>query len=178
MITATWAGSLSGSRPKTWRGSDFKNFLFFFGKDFIQPLDILVGHFLNLFLALISMQVLALDFQFEVPVKLNQIPRGIPQAKIECDVYAKIDKNQLIASGYSIRGIDSGRGQLNENFSVVASYLPDWRDSAAGSYQCRLLLLTPWAKPSWQAPSAEHSLPELVPAEQAEAITIVSGAIN
>ncbi len=132
----------------------------------------------TLLLTLFSIHAHALDFLFEVPVKLDLIPKGIPQAKIVCDVYSKIDKKQLIATGYSIRAIHSTRGSLNENISVRASYLPDWRDATAGSFHCRLLLLTPWASPSWQSPSVDNSLPDLVPRENTEVITTVSGAID
>jgi len=133
---------------------------------------------LTVFLTLFSVQAHALDFVFEVPVKLDLIPKGIPQAKIECQVYSKIDSKQLIATGYSIRAIRSTRGELNENVEVTASYLPDWRDAAAGSYQCRLLLLTPWAKPSWQSPSADSRLIDIQPRENTRAITTVSGVIH
>lgn len=133
---------------------------------------------LTILLSLFSLQVHALDFLFEVPVKLDLIPKGIPQAKIECEVYSKIDSKQLIATGYSIRAIRSSRGTLNENVEVRASYLPDWRDSAAGSYQCRLLLLTPWAKPSWQSPSSDNGLIDIQPRENTEAVTTVSGIIR
>lgn len=133
---------------------------------------------LTILLSLLSFQAHALDFVFEVPVRLDLIPKGIPQAKIECEVYSKIDSKQLIAKGYSIRAIRSSRGELNENVEVTASYLPDWRDSAAGSYQCKLLLLTPWAKPSWQTPSADTSLFDLQPRENTQATTIVSGVIR
>lgn len=133
---------------------------------------------LTILLSLFSMQLHALDFVFEVPVRLDLIPKGIPQAKIECEVYSKIDSKQLIARGYSIRAIGSSRGELNENVEVRASYLPDWRDAAAGSYQCRLLLLTPWAKPSWQSPSSNPGLIDLQPRENTEATTRVSGVIR
>ena len=133
---------------------------------------------LIIFLSLFSVQAHALDFLFEVPVKLDLIPKGIPQAKIECEVYSKIDNKQLIATGYSIRAIRSSRGELNENVEVRASYLPDWRDAAAGSYQCKLLLLTPWAKPSWQSPSPDTGLIDIQPRENTEATTTVSGIIR
>lgn len=129
-------------------------------------------------LSLFSVQAFALDFVFEVPVKLDLIPKGIPQAKIECEIYSKIDRKQLIASGYSIRAIHSVRGELNEIVEVRASYLPDWREATAGSYQCKLLLLTPWAKPSWQSPANDGSLPDLMPKENTQAITTVSGSIH
>ena len=134
--------------------------------------------FLTLFSLQYSIQAHALDFLFEVPVKLDLIPKGIPQAKIQCKVFSKIDKKQLIASGYSIRAIRSSRGTLNENVSVRASYLPDWRDAAAGSYQCQLLLLTPWANPSWQSPSDNNALSDLKPRENTDAVTTVTGIIN
>ncbi len=133
---------------------------------------------LTILLSLLSFQAYALDFVFEVPVRLDLIPTGIPQAKIECEVFSKIDNKQVIAKGYSIRAIRSSRGELNENVEVRASYLPDWRDSAAGSYQCQLLLLTPWAKPSWQSPSADTSLVDLQPRENTDATTSVSGVIR
>ncbi|MBT8439905.1 MAG: hypothetical protein HKP55_06350 [Gammaproteobacteria bacterium] len=133
---------------------------------------------LIMLLALFSIQAQALDFLFEVPVKLDLIPKGIPQAKIECEVYSKIDGNQLIATGYSIRAIRSNRGELDENVEVRASYLTDWRDSAAGSYQCRLLLLTPWAKPSWQSPSSDSGLIDIQPRDNTEAIITVTGVIH
>ena len=136
-------------------------------------MKIVLTVFLSLFSILFSIQAHALDFLFEVPVKLDLIPKGIPQAKIQCEVFSKLDKNQLIASGYSIRAIRSSRGELNENVSVRASYLPDWRDAAAGSYQCHLLLLTPW-----QSPSDNSDLPDLKPLENTEAVTTVSGVVN
>lgn len=133
---------------------------------------------LTLLLGLLSFQVHALDFVFEVPVRLDLIPKGIPQAKIECEVYSKIDSKQLIARGYSIRAIRSSRGELNENVEVTASYLHDWRDASPGSYRCRLLLLTPWTKPSWQSPSADSGLIDLQPRENTQATTSVSGIIR
>jgi hypothetical protein len=132
---------------------------------------------LTLLLFMLLNQVQAADFLFEIPVRLDLIPRGIPQAKIECDVYSKLDRKQVVASGYSIRAIRSSRGELNEIVEVHSNYLPDWRDSAVGSYQCRLLLLTPWAKPSWQTPSVDTGLSALQPRNNSVAITTVSGKI-
>jgi hypothetical protein len=125
-----------------------------------------------------SSQLMAADFLFQVPVKLEKIPKGIVQVKILCEVFSYDDNLNPIATGYTIRPINSAKGNLFEEIDVNVNYLNKYRHREPHQYQCDLQLLTPWAKPSWQTPSADSSIRALQPRENSQLVTSVSGFIQ
>ena len=128
--------------------------------------------------SLFSSQLIAADFLFQVPVKLEKIPKGIVQVKILCEVFSYRDNLTPIATGYTIRPINSAKGQLLEEIDVNVNYLSKYRHHKPHQYHCQLLLLTPWAKPSWQTPSADSTIPALRPRENSQLVTSVNGFIQ
>ena len=141
-------------------------------------MNIIFKQFLLAFILLASFPLQASDFIFEVPVKINQIPKGIPQAKIVCDVFGNQDNTQPIASGYSIRPIASHRGELVDIVQISVNYISIKRHISPHSYQCRLLLLTPWAKPAWQEPGPEAVEEAIRPQPDTHSVTLVEGIIR
>lgn len=138
----------------------------------------LVIYSLALLIFLASGNLLASDFVFEVPVKLDRIPKGIPQAKIQCDVFGYRDNKEPIASGYSIRPIGSHRGELVDTIRVSANYKSNLRHINPHMYQCRLLLLTPWAKSAWQMPGTDADDTSIQPQPDTKAVTLVEGILS
>ena len=130
------------------------------------------------FTVLNGTQVLAADFLFQVPVKLEKIPKGIAQAKIHCDVFSYRDNINPIASGYTIRPIDSHGGTLRQEIDVNVNYLNKYRHHSPHQYRCHISLLTPWAKPSWQTPAEDSPIPALQPRDNSQLVTEVSGLIQ
>lgn len=137
-----------------------------------------ITRFLALIVLLTSGQLLASDFIFEVPVKLDRIPKGIPQAKIQCDVFGYRDNKEPIASGYSIRPIGSHRGELVDTVQVSANYKSMTRHINPHLYQCRLLLLTPWAQSAWQMPALDAEDTSIRPLSNTKPVTLVEGVIR
>ena len=139
-------------------------------------------YFLNILLPVIllatSGQLLASDFIFEVPVKVDRIPKGIPQAKIECNVFGYRDSTQPIATGYSIRPLGSHRGELIDTVQVNVNYKPMKRQISPHRYQCRLMLLIPWAQPAWQRPTSDTSDTSIAPLAGTDPVTLVEGIIS
>ncbi|MGD2118057.1 MAG: hypothetical protein PVG66_06850 [Chromatiales bacterium] len=122
--------------------------------------------------------VLAADFVFNVPLQLEQIPKGIPQAKVICEVFSYSDNRQPIASGYTIHTIHSQFGRLDKNVVVRVNYHAMQRHRKPHQYHCRLQLLLPWTQPSWQTPSVDAELPILQPQENSSLQVEVSGIIK
>ena len=113
---------------------------------------------LTMMLFITSLNASAGDFLFQVPVKLNSIPKGIPQAKVLCNVFTFGDDQNPIATGYTIKSLHLGKGSLNQEIEVRANYRSMSRYMKPHQYQCHLLLLIPWAKPTWQTPSREAGI--------------------
>lgn len=131
-----------------------------------------------LILLLLNGQILAADFIFNVPVQLDKVVKGIHQAKIQCDVYAEDDDQISIASGYNIQPIYAQQGVLYKEVTVNVNFLPRQRGQTAYRYQCELLLLVPWANPSWQKPSDNSNISAIQPQVQSELVTTVSGLFH
>ena len=131
-----------------------------------------------LLLSLLSSPAAAADFLFQVPVKLEKIPKGIAQAKIMCDVFTYRDNTNPIASGYTIRPINLRNGNLHEEIDVSVNFFNQSRHLQAHQYRCQLLLLTPWATPSWQTPAADSTISVLQPREHSQLVTTVEGLIR
>ena len=141
----------------------------------------LVSNMLNilaLFVLLTSSALFASDFLFEVPVKLDRIPKGIPQAKIQCDVFGYRDNKEPIASGYSIRPIGTHRGELIDTVRVSVNYQSMKRHINPHMYQCRLLLLTPWAESAWQMPATDSVDTSIHPLPDSKPVTLVEGILS
>ena len=130
---------------------------------------------LSALFSLFSSQLIAADFLFQVPVKLEKIPKGIVQVKILCEVFSYRDNLNPIATGYAIRPINSVKGNLFQEIDVNVNYLSKYRHRKPHQYHGQLLLLTPWAKPSWQTPSADSPVPALQPRKNSQLVTSVSG---
>lgn len=122
-----------------------------------------------------SLSAQAGDFLFQVPVKLDNIPKGIPQAKIICDVFTFEDDQNPIATGYTIKPLNRGHGSLHQEVDVNVNYHNMSRYMKPHHYKCQLLLLTPWAKPAWQIPGNESAIKVLQPKENSKLVTSVSG---
>lgn len=131
-----------------------------------------------LLLSLVSIPAAAADFLFQVPVKLEKIPKGIAQAKIKCDVFTYRDNSTPVATGYTIRPINLRNGNLHQEVDVSVNFLNQYRHLKPHQYRCQLLLLTPWATPSWQTPAADSSISVLQPREHSQLVTIVEGLIR
>ena len=80
-----------------------------------------------LIILLASLPAVAADFLFQVPVMLDGIPKGIPQAKIICEVFSYRDNQNPIATGYKIKPIDLRDGHLHEEFEVSVNYFNAYR---------------------------------------------------
>ncbi len=135
-------------------------------------------HIIALLLFLTTFPALATDFVFSVPVKLDRLPKGIPQAKVVCDVFTYRDTENPIASGYTIRPVDSRQGFLIEDVQVNANYHPMQRQQVPHQYHCRLMLLVPWTQPTWQLPGEHAAISALRPRKNSQLVTEVSGLIN
>lgn len=134
--------------------------------------------FLAMLSCLLGMQAHAADFLFQVPVKLDRIPSGIAQAKILCEVFSYRDNLNPIASGYSIKAINLRSGALHQEIDVKVNFQNQYRHLKAHQYRCQLLLLTPWAKPSWQTPGKQSAIAVLQPRENSSPVTMVQGLIR
>lgn len=132
---------------------------------------------LGILLLVTSLPVAASDFLFQVPVQLDRIPKGIPQAKITCNVYSYRDNQTPIATGYSIKPIDLNSGNLHQEIDVHVNFIHGYSHLEPHQYRCNLLLLTPWAKPSWQTPSPDSDIVALQPRQDSELVSTVSGVI-
>ena len=122
--------------------------------------------------------VQASDFLFQVPVKLDRVPKGIPQAKVQCEVFTYRDNQNPIATGYTIKPIDLRSGDLYQEVDVSVNFHSMSRHLKPHQYRCQLWLLTPWAKPTWQQPDVSSNIPALQPRENSKLVTTVSGLIN
>jgi len=131
-----------------------------------------------LFLMLFSQATLASDFIFSVPVQLDRLPKGIPQAKVLCEVFTYRDAKNPIASGYSIRSIDSRQGMLVDEIPVNVNFHAMQRHQQPHQYRCQLQLLVPWTQPTWQTPNADAAVNDLRPRDNSQLVTEVSGLIN
>lgn len=131
----------------------------------------------NLFLLLLCLNtsVYAADFVFSVPVKLDRIPKGIPQAKVVCEIFTYRDTQNAIASGYTIKPIDSKQGFLYQDIEVNVSFHSNQRHQKPHQYQCQLQLLVPWTQPTWQVPGRHAATPSLRPRNNSNLVTSVSG---
>lgn len=124
---------------------------------------------------LISPALPAADFVFNVPLQLDRIPKGVPQAKVTCEVFTYRDTINPIASGYRISSIDSRSGYLHQDIHVDVNFHSMQRHRKPHQYTCKMQLLVPWAQPSWQTP-AEHAVVEAIrPRKGARLISTVSG---
>lgn len=136
-----------------------------------------MNKFFAIILTLFSLPALGADYNFSVPVRLEGIPKGIPQVKVLCEVYNASNEQMPIASGYSIRPINSRQGFLFEDVEVKVNLPATQRELQADRYRCHLLLLTPWAKPFWQMPDASSPIEALQPKANSQLITTVTGTI-
>jgi len=123
-------------------------------------------------------QLSAADFLFQVPVILDKIPKGIPQAKVVCEVFSYRDSQTPIASGYTIKPINLRDGNLHEEVDISVNFLNQYRHLHPHQYHCRLLLLTPWAMPSWQQPGSDSAIAALKPRQNSQPVVEVSGLIR
>ena len=129
-------------------------------------------------LFLVSLNAYSGDLLFQVPVKLDSIPKGIPQAKVLCEVFTVNDDRHPVATGYTIKPLNYGRGDLRQEIEVRVSYQNMSRHMKPHHYRCQLLLLTPWAKPTWQTPGKNSAIKVLQPRENSELVTTVSGQLQ
>jgi hypothetical protein len=126
---------------------------------------------------MLSIPAMAADFVFSVPVKLERIPKGIPQAKVICEIFTYRDTQNPVASGYTIRPIDSRQGLLVEDITVAVNFHPQQRHQLPHQYRCQLMLLVPWTQPNWQMPAEHAVIEDLQPKAQTGLVTEVSGLI-
>lgn len=118
------------------------------------------------------------DFLFQVPVNLDRIPKGIPQAKVMCEVFSYRDSINPIATGYSIKPINSRRGDLHQEIDVSVNFHSMSRHIKPHSYRCQIFLLTPWAQPKWQQPAIDSPVSAMQPRDKSPLVQSVSGLIE
>lgn len=129
-------------------------------------------------LLLSASPLMAADFVFTVPVKLDKIPKGIPQAKVICEVFTYRDTHNPVASGYTIKAINSQQGFLYQDVTVEANFHNLQQHMKPHQYQCKLLLLVPWTQPSWQRPGEHAAVTALRPKPDSQLTSVVSGLIT
>ncbi len=129
-------------------------------------------------IGLMPMQLSAADFLFQVPVILDKIPKGIPQAKVVCEVFSYRDSQTPIATGYTIKAINLRDGNLHEEVDVSVNFLSQYRHLHPHQYHCKLFLLTPWAIPTWQKPGSDSDITALNPRANSQPVVEVSGLIR
>jgi hypothetical protein len=119
----------------------------------------------------------AADYVFSVPVELEQMPRGVARAQVQCEVFGDRTGGPPLGSGSTSHPLDFRTGALQRNFTVRVNLRPERQGQLPGYYVCRLLLLAPWSSPPWQAPSEEAMDPAMRPAPDTEFRAVAEGEL-
>ncbi|MGD2084317.1 MAG: hypothetical protein PVF91_15250 [Chromatiales bacterium] len=117
------------------------------------------------------------DYAFHVPVRLEQMARGVARAQVECEVYADETRSFPLGSGSAFQPVDFRSGGLQHTFTVRVNLRAEHRGQVPSHYACRLLLLAPWASPPWQAPARDAPDPAMRPAPDTEFRTVAEGEL-